>query len=166
VVITILGYWTGLHYAVLVCTGLFALFGMFRDHPSILVYHDRFVFRFSNYFGRLFALDLTYRYDKVVKFAYGIDTWEATPAQSILMEVTERMLDSNARAETSKTPEAEVAVVYLNREGIECKKEFKFPLRYRSYLLALEHIKMNVEKCGAGKSGTYAYNKTPQTADT
>src|SRR5687767_613413 len=82
ILVTIFGYYFGLHFFILIFTGFLALVNIFNDSISILVYEDWFVFRYSNYFGKLMAIDLVYYYKDLTNFKYSIDRWQATIGQS------------------------------------------------------------------------------------
>jgi hypothetical protein len=64
ILVAIGGYFIGLNEAVLVIAGVMAIIRMFHDEVSILLYPDKFIIRYSNYFGKLLATDLIYYSDR------------------------------------------------------------------------------------------------------
>ncbi len=70
IIITLIGYFIGLHYFVIVATGLFALLFATEMHYHIIVFDDRFIIRYSNFLGKIMTTDSVFYFKDVKSFEF------------------------------------------------------------------------------------------------
>ncbi len=146
IIFTVGGYFVGINYIVLFATGFIAFTMMLHEGVSIFVYSDRFVIRYSNYFGKLMCTDLVYLYSDIKLYDYKIEKWEARPAQTIFITIINLLLPGNQRSPLTEANEINISIEYLTNFREIFIKQINFKYRGKRYPVALETIKSKINK--------------------
>lgn len=144
-IIALGGYFIGLQKFLLILTGIIAFIKMFDEEVSIYIYKDKFVIRYSNYFGKLMSTELIYFYSDIKKFDYTIDKWEAGSIQTLFVTVINLFLPGKQSSPLTRAPQAKITIEYLDNFKELYSKQIDFNYRGMRYSIALDKIKKQTE---------------------
>lgn len=140
----VIGYFINIHTYVIVILGIYSLTRIFNDEVSILLYQDRFTVRYSNYFGKFLATDLTYYYSDITAFDYEIERWKTSVGQIMFAFIINYLLPVKVKSPIFKAPSAHIIFNYYDKHKILSKVEIDFLYRGFNYAPALEKIKKKI----------------------
>jgi hypothetical protein len=143
---TIICFFVGVHYFIVIALAVLTVMRLFDEALSILVYEDKFIFRYSNFFGSFIKIDLIYKFDQITSYACDIENERMNEAKETGMDaldMMEKLLLPSAFSPGGSSgghPKAEFKIDYLDNSGKLVTKEFSFLLENESYALALKNI--------------------------